>query len=313
MEQKEKKIVFWGTPDFASFILEKLIPTKYCPQALITTPDKPAGTQQFLNSSATKKLAEKYNLPFWQFNNLKNESVIKTLTNLKPDLFIVAAYGLIMPLEILRIPVQGCLNVHPSLLPQYRGASPIQVAILNNDKKTGTTIMLMDEKVDHGPIISQKKLKIEPGETTPSLSKKLALLSADLLIEVLPLWLENKITPRAQKHKKATFTHQIKKIHGQISWHKNAQQIKQMWCAYQPWPEIYTFFKGKMLKILDLEILKIKHSFTPGQVFLTANKNLAVACDKNAIILKKVHLAGKNPVKGEDFFNGHREIINQVL
>jgi methionyl-tRNA formyltransferase len=125
--------------------------------------------------------------------------------------------------------------------------------------------------------------------------------------------LENKIKTRPQKHKKATFTRQIKKIHGQIFWYKPAQQIIQMWRAYQPWPGIYTFFKGKMLKIIDLEILKIKHSFVPGQVFLTPDKNLAVACSKNAIILKKVHLEGKNPVKGIDFFNGHREIIKQIL
>ncbi len=313
MQHQKKKIIFWGTPNFAAFILEKLISQGYCPQALITTSDKPVGKEKFLNSPATKKIAQKYNLPVWQFDNLKNESVLKTLVDLKPDIFIIAAYGLIIPQEILKIPVQGCLNVHPSLLPRYRGASPIQAAILNNDKKTGTTIMLMDEKVDHGPIISQKKLKIKPGETTPSLTKKLALLSADLLIKILPLWLENKIKTRPQKHKKATFTRQIKKIHGQIFWYKPAQQIIQMWRAYQPWPGIYTFFKGKMLKIIDLEILKIKHSFVPGQVFLTPDKNLAVACSKNAIILKKVHLEGKNPVKGIDFFNGHREIIKQIL
>jgi len=312
MAKKQKKIVFFGTPEFAKTILEELIKTEFKPVMVITAPDKPVGRKQILSPSLVKKLAQKHQIPLFQPKTLKDSDIEEKLLALGSDLFIIAAYGLILPQNILNIPKFGSINIHPSLLPKYRGASPIQATILANDQESGTTIMLMDEKIDHGPIIALKKIKIE-NENSVDLSKKLAELGADMLITILPKWFGKEIKPIPQDHQKATFTRLIKKLHGKIIWGKSAQQIEQMFRAYQPWPGIYTIFDNLTLKILEIEVLKINHQPTPGKVFVTKDKELAVACEKNALILKQVQLQGKKPTFGKSFLNGHQQIINTVL
>lgn len=312
MQEKKHKIIFFGTPEFAASILEKIAKTKYCPILVLTAQDKPTGRKQILTPSPVKNICKKYNLPILQIKNFREQKTREHLIALKPDLFIVAAYGLIFPKDILQIPKYGCLNVHPSLLPKYRGSSPIQACILNGDKKTGVSLILMDEQIDHGPILAKKKIKIEK-ETTPDLNNKLSNLGAEILIETLPNLFKNKIKPKKQKNWRASFTRQIKKIHGKINWQKKAKEIEQMWRAYQPWPGIYTFLNNKVLKIIKLEILKTNSKIKPGQVFLTKNKELAVGCQKNALILKKIQLEGKKIVSGKDFINGHQNIINKTL
>jgi methionyl-tRNA formyltransferase len=307
------KIIFFGTPEFASVILEKLADSEFRPFLVVTASDKPAGRKGILAVPSVKKTAEKKQIPFWQLDSLKDTGIAKKMFSLSPDLFIVAAYGLILPREILAIPKFGALNVHPSLLPKYRGAAPIQASILAGDKITGVSLMLMDEKIDHGPIIAQKKIKIKNKETMLDLSEKLSLLGANLLIDILPKWLKNRIKAKKQNHKKASFTQQIKKEHGQINWSKSAQEIEQMFRAYQPWPGIYTFFQGKKIKIITLEISKIKTFYQPGNIFLTTEKELAVMTKKNAIILKEVQQEGKNAVSGKSFLNGHPQLINAIL
>jgi len=249
------------------------------------------------------------------------------LSNLRPDLFIVAAYGLILPLEILNIPHNGCINVHPSLLPKYRGASPIQQTILNGDKKTGTTLILMDEKMDHGPIISQEELKEKIEKITyPELSAKLAILSANLLINILPKFLAKKIKIIKQNHKQATFVKRINKSDGKIDWAKSASEIERMTRAYHPWPGTWTTLTTKKLKIIRVEILKINHKEQPGTIFSparqsfegqnlggTENKIPAVACGKNALILKEIQLAGKNIITGKEFINGYPQLFSSVM
>lgn len=312
MAKKHKKIVFFGTPEFAKIILEKLIKTEFKPVMVITAPDKPVGRKQILSLSPIKELVQKHQIPLFQPKTLKDSDIEEKLLALGSDLFIVAAYGLILPQNILNIPKFGPINIHPSLLPKYRGASPIQATILADDQETGITIMLMDEKIDHGPIIAQKKIKIEK-ENSVNLSKRLAGLGANLLITILPKWFEKEIKPVSQYHQKATFTRLIKRIHGKIIWEKSVQQIEQMFRAYQPWPGIYTVFDNLTLKILEIEILKINHQHAPGKVFITKDKKLAVACKQNALILKQVQLQGKKPTTGKSFLNGHQQIINTIL
>lgn len=312
MSKKQKKIVFFGTPEFAEIILEKLIKTEFKPVMVITAPDKPVGRKQILSSSPVKKLAQKHQIPLFQPKALKDSDIERKLLVLSPDLFIIAAYGLILPQNILNIPKFGPINIHPSLLPKYRGASPIQATILSNDQETGTTIMLMDKEIDHGPIIAFKKIKIE-NENSVTLSKKLSKLGANLLIKILPKWFEKEIESVSQDHQKATFTRLIKKVHGKIIWGKSAKQIEQMLRAYQPWPGIYTVFDKLILKILEVEVLKIRHKYAPGKVFMTKDKELAVACEKNALILKQVQLQGKKPTLGKSFLNGHQQIIDTIL
>ncbi|MBU4369623.1 methionyl-tRNA formyltransferase [Patescibacteria group bacterium] len=346
--KKQKKIVFFGTPEFAKIILEKLMITEFKPVIVVTAPDKPVGRKQILSASPVKQLAQEHKIKLIQ-PKLLNNAAGQELIEIAPDLFIIAAYGLILPQEILNIPKFGSLNIHPSLLPKYRGASPIQATILANDQKTGTTIMLMDEKIDHGPILAQQELEIRNSKletrnkskiprlpdalsrqaiggqaitkiTCTELNIELAILGADLLIDTLPKWFEKEIKPLPQDHKKASFTRLIKKIHGKIVWRRSAEQIEQMLRAYQPWPGIYTNLTMKQfnnltkkLKIIKIDILEIDHNKQPGTVFLTKNKELAVACDKNALILKQIQLQGKKPTSGKSFLNGHQQIINTIL
>jgi len=312
MNQESYKIIFFGTPEFASSVLRKLSGTEFKPLAVVTAPDKPVGRKRILTPPPVKILAQGLHIPILQTNSLRKPEMTQKIIFLSPDLFVIAAYGLVLPPEILKIPKFGSLNIHPSLLPKYRGASPIQAAILADDKKTGVTIMLMDEEIDHGPILARGKIRIDK-ETAPVLSQKLAQSGADLLIKILPKWFKGKIKPQPQKHKKASFTRQIRKENGKINWSKPARHIERMSMAYQPWPGIYTFFNGKVLKILEVEVLKIKHKHTPGKVFLTRNKELSVACGKNALILKQVQLESKNPLLGKSFLNGHSQIIGAVL
>lgn len=308
------KIIFFGTPEFSAIILEKLIISDFKPVALVTAPDKPVGRKQIITPSPIKKLGLKYNLPIFQWESLKSFEATKTLFDLQPDLFIIAAYGLILPQELLNIPKFGSLNIHPSLLPKYRGASPIQAAILAGDKKTGVTIILMDEKIDHGPIVAQKELKTPIFKIPyPELNTKLAILGADLLINVLPEFLAKGIQLTPQDHSKATFSKQITKDCGKIDWQKTAEEIERMFLAYHPWPGIYSLFNNKILKLLEIQTLKIKHQYLPGTVFLTSDKELAVACKENALILKRVQLEGKTPVSGGSFLNGHQKIIKNIL
>jgi len=329
-------IIFWGTPEFAAIILKELINNQFPPRAVVTSPDKAVGRKQILTPSPVKQLALEHNIPVLQPANLQTYQLIN-LQTFQPDLFIVAAYGLILPKEILDIPKFGSLNIHPSLLPKYRGASPIQAVILNGDQETGVTIILMDEKVDHGPIVQNKKLNISPrpfsgkaGQENKKynyleLSNELAKIGADLLIEILPRWLRNEIKPIPQDHSQATFTKIIKKEDGQINWQNSAEYIERMIRAYNPWPGTYTKMqnakckmqndksKCKILKILKAAVLKIDHRKTPGTVSLTENKQLAVACGQNALILEEVQPEGKKQMSAQEFLNGHPEIVGTVL
>ena len=209
------------------------------------------------------------------------------IENYRPDLIIVAAYGQILPKEILDIPKYGCLNVHPSLLPKYRGPSPIQAAILNGDNEAGVTIINMTEKVDAGPIISNSKFKIQNSKLTyKELHDELAKLGAKLLLKTIPEWIAGKIKPKTQDETKATYTKIIKKEDGRIDWKKPAEYIERQVRALNPWPGTYTFYKSKILKILKTEIINDK------------------------LIIKEVHLAGKKPMSFEDFFRGHNDYAN---
>jgi len=210
------KIIFMGTPEFGAIILEGLIKANYKLVLVITAPDKPVGRKQILTPSPVKVVAQKYKIPILQPEKI--QEAIAEIRATSPGLVIVAAYGQILPKEILDIPKYGCLNFHPSLLPKYRGPSPIQYAILNGEKKTGVTIMLMNEKMDHGPILAQSALIVEEDETGQSLHNKLANLGARLLMETIPKWQKGMIKPQPQDEKKVTFTKILSREDGKINW-----------------------------------------------------------------------------------------------
>ena len=246
-----------------------------------------------------------------------NMEFLEQFKNLKPELAIVAAYGKILPKEILDIPSRGFINVHGSLLPHYRGASPIQTAILNGEKETGVTIMEVDEEMDHGPTLANSQWPIADSDTYESLSQKLAVLGAELLIKILPDYISGKIKPVPQEHEKATYTKIIKKEDGKIDWSKNAKEIERMTRAYYPWPTAWTIWRIKNLelriKILESEILGNNENYKIGEVFLTLKNELAVKCGEGALIIKKLRLEGGKILSAREFLNGHKDFIGSVL
>ncbi|MDD5145358.1 MAG: methionyl-tRNA formyltransferase [Candidatus Pacebacteria bacterium] len=312
------KIVFIGTPEFGAVILEELAKTDYRPALVITETDKPKGRKQIITPPPVKIVAEKYGISVLQpekIINCKNE-----IEKLRPDLIIVAAYGQILPKEILEIPKYRSINVHPSLLPKYRGPSPVQNAILNGDKETGATIMLMDEKMDHGPILTQKKVPIEINENAIQLHEKLAKIGAKLLINTIPSWVTGAIKQIIQDEKMATYTKIIKKEDGKIDWKKPAKEIDRQIRAFDDWPGSYTFFKNGdnliRLKIIKAGVLaQTQHGpfGVPGKTFMATNEEIAVQTGKDYLIIKELQPEGKRKKAAKEFLKGHTKFIGIIF
>jgi len=311
------KIIFMGTPEFAEKIMSALVREKYNIISVYTQPDKKVGRKQLLKKSPVKITAEKNSIPVFTPTRLDPEAVSK-MTALKPDLIIVAAYGKILPKAVLDLPEFGAINVHASLLPKYRGASPIQNAILNGETKTGATIMLMDAGIDTGDILSQRAIRIEKNETSLELSEKLAGVSADLLLETLPLWLEKKIAPQKQDDSGASLCRMIKREDGKIDWKDSAENIYNRFRAFYPWPGVFSAWErdGKTLR-LKLNKINIsgenqKKTNGPGTV-LEIGEKIAIATYRGFVILEAVQLEGKPETKIENFINGYTDFIGSVL
>ena len=323
------RTILMGTPEFAERIFRKFLGAKllnFDIVAVITAPDKPVGRKQELTPSPVKKWALKNNLNILQPEKIGNPEWNLRIKQLNPDLIIAAAYGQIIPKEILDIVDPrlgrakfGVLNIHPSLLPKYRGASPIHAAILNGDKTNGVTIIKMDEKMDHGPIISNFQFPIFNKPTYEKLSEKLADAGAELLVKTLPGYVNRKIKPEPQDHSKAIFCKIIKKQDGKIDWSKPSEEIERQIRALNPWPGTYCKITNPKkqitnnIKILNAEISNEKINKKSGEVFLTDNKEIAVQTGNGVLILKQVQLEGKRPTTAKDFLNGHPEIINALL
>ena len=242
------------------------------------------------------------------------ENSFEEFKKMAPDICVVAAYGKIIPKEWLEIPEYGFLNIHPSLLPKYRGPSPIQTAILNGDKETGVTIILMDKKVDHGPMIANEKLKMK-NEKYKELEEKLAGLGAELLIKTLPKWINGEIKPVEQNHSKTAYAKKFSWLDGKIDWSKSADEIDRQIRALNPEPGTWTNWNNKILKILEsLPIEDKNDNLETGQAFLTENKETAIKCGLNSALLPKiVQLEGKKPTEIKSFLNGHKDFVGSKL
>ena len=311
------KIIFIGTPNFGAIVLEGLIQKNYKPILVIAAPDKPVGREQILTPPPVKVIAQKYQIPIEQPVKIRNFKL--EIENLKPDLIIVAAYNQILPSNILEIPKYGCLNVHPSLLPRHRGASPIQQAILNGDKETGTTIILMNEKIDEGDITSKEKLEIDDKIIYFELEKKLANLGIKLLSENIQNWIDEKIKPEQQNSLEATHTKILEKEDGKVDWQKSAEEIERQVRAFSVWPGTFTFWE-KNDKLLRIKILKSRvYKFSQKFVYLTGktlvvpNNELGVQCGKDYLVIEEVQLEGKKEMKSEEFLRGHPDFIGTIL
>jgi methionyl-tRNA formyltransferase len=315
-----KNIVFMGTPSFAVPCLELLAggdkKSNYRVAAVYTQPDKEAGRGMALSASPVKQRAIELGLQVLQPDTVKDTSAIEQMKKLKPDVVVVAAYGKLIPEDLLSIPQFGYVNVHPSLLPLYRGSSPISEAILRGDIATGVTIMLLDAGMDSGPVLSQKSVTISHEDTCGSLSDRLARAGAELLIEVLPQWLEGRIKAQPQDAGQATFTRQITKQDGELDWNLPATDIWRRVRAYYPWPGTYSIWQGKRLKINEAIPLEIAHTGQPGKVvILPPGSPAAVGIETGVGVLGllRIQLEGKQEASAEEFIRGQRSFIGSSL
>lgn len=313
MTRKNYRTVFMGTSEFAVPALEELMASNFNIVAVFCRPDKKQGRGLKPRVCPLKESVQKYNIPIFQPKSLKDKKVIAQIRDLKPDVMVVASYGLLIPKEILDIPKRGTLNIHPSLLPKYRGPSPIQQALLDDTKETGVSLMLLDHKMDHGPVIAQRKIEISKKDNRITLSGKLANLGTEILIKNLPLYLEGKIKPRAQDHKKATFTKILKREDGRIDWSNSAFKISRQIKAYLGWPGTFTSWQERRVIILEGEaISQNRYRKKDGAVF-EINGKLYVQCGEGILKIKKIQLAGKKPVTGAEFFRGYPKILGAIL
>ena len=307
-----EKLIFMGTPDFAVPVLKALI-GRYEIVGVVTQPDRRAKRGRKLEASPVKVAALAHDLPVLQPPSLRRPDAVAELRALAPEVIVVAAFGQILPAEVLAIPPKGCLNVHASLLPRCRGAAPVAAAILAGEEETGVTIMLMDEGLDTGPVLSQATCSISPQDTRESLRAKLAQLGADLMMDTLPRWLAGAIEPQPQDHDQATYCGIIAKEDGLIDWSQSAVEICRSCRAYCSWPGIYTYWRGKLLKVLSAESLpRWSGEEEPGRV-MALDEGLAVATGEGALLLDEVQLAGKKALSAEVFARGQRDFVGSVL
>jgi methionyl-tRNA formyltransferase len=302
------RIIFMGTAELSCASLEKLCGEKsFQVVAVVTQPDKPKGRELKLTPSPVKVLAEKFSLPVLQPLKARDENFISELRALTPDLLVVVAYGQILPPAILELPPHGCLNVHTSLLPKYRGAAPIQWAIADGNAETGVTIMQMDAGLDTGPVLSIRRTPILPTDDSQSLHDRLAQLGAELLAETIPGYVAGNILPQPQPATGSTYAAKIKKEDGQIDWNSPAEKIWQRLRAFTPWPGAFTFLqtepKPQLLKIWRLE--PVEQSGRAGEVLSADKTGIVVGCGKNAVRILELQREGGKRLTVEQFLAGH--------
>jgi methionyl-tRNA formyltransferase len=315
--KKKTKIIFFGTSDFSVQILESLLEHKYDIAMAVTQPDRKVGRKQEVVCSPVKRIAETKNIRIIQPDKLRKNFIFRELKNINPDVFIVASYGNILPKELLEIPKFGSINLHASLLPKYRGASPIQGAILSGDSETGVTIMLMNEKMDEGDILAQEKIAIGKNDTTSSLMIKLGDLGGELIVKLLPKWIEGGIESQKQNSNEATYCGKVKCEDGQVDWSQPAEKIYRQWKALYPWPGIYTYLSEKRryskLKLNKIGIEKgVETGEKPGKV-VEYNQKIGVQTGDGIVFFKNIQPEGKNAMVMDDFLRGHRDFLSTNL
>jgi methionyl-tRNA formyltransferase len=304
-----------GSPGFAVPPLEHLILNHYQVAAVYTQLDKPAGRGRSLVSTPVTTTAIAHKLPVIQPASLKDAEAIAQLVGFHPDIIVVAAFGQILPRSVLDLPRYGCINLHPSLLPRFRGASPVASAVLAGDGFTGVSVMLMDKGLDTGPILARAQIPISALDTTGSLTDKLSLIAAQLLLEVLPHWLRGELTPQPQNEAEATYSALISKEEGEINWHLPAIDIWRRVRAYHPWPGCYTIWHGRQLRIIEAVPLPGEGTLEIGQVIAMEGEKAAFGVGTGSGILGviRVQMEGKRAMSAADFLRGQRQFIGAIL
>lgn len=309
----KSRIVFMGTPAFAVPTLRALIEAGYPVEAVLTQPDRPVGRGQKLAMPPVKALALEHGIPVHQPQRLRgNAEMIQTLRDLAPDLIVVVAFGQILPREVLDIPRFGAINVHASLLPRFRGAAPIQWAILNGDAETGVDTMLMEEGLDTGPILLEAKTPIAEDETSEALTQRLSEMGAKLLVETLDPWVDGKIQPR-QQGEGAVYAPMIKKDMGILDWTQDARALHNRIRALQPWPGTSTTLAGQSFKIGSARVAPgSAEGAAPGTILSVTSEGWNVATGDGVLLVTSVQLPGKKPQPAAEVARGWRDVHEGV-
>ena len=300
---KDMRIVFMGTPDFAAAILKRLIDTDRNVVGVFSQPDKPVGRKQIIMPTATKALAMEHGIPVFQPAKLRDGEALKIMQELKPDLTVVAAYGKILPKDILDVAPLGNVNVHGSLLPKYRGSAPIQWSVINGDKVTGITTMYMAEGMDTGDMIMKFELPIGENETAGELFDRMAELGAESIEKTLELFDSGEVKGIPQNDEEATYAPMLKKEMGEIDFGKTAEEIRNLVRGLNPWPTAYTFLDGKTVKVHEAATAE---GFCGSEGELLDGKRFIVGCKDGAVEFLTVQPEGKNKMSGADFIRGRR-------
>jgi methionyl-tRNA formyltransferase len=305
MSTQPLRIIFMGTPDFAAATLGALIDGPDEVVAVVTQPDRAKGRGKKVTPPPTKVRAERANIPVLQPVKIKTEEFRNGLLSYQPDLIVVTAYGRILPKSLLELAPLGCINVHGSLLPLYRGAAPIQWSVIKGEKEAGVTIIQMDEGMDTGDMLLKAKLEMAPDETAGSLYEKLAILGSETLLKVIKGLKEGTIIPKVQDHSLATVAPMLKKNDGLVDWQKDAREIECLIKGLDPWPTAFCFLNDKRLRLFSPEIVYKDSDVPPGTVLYADKRGLLVACGNNALLIKEVQPEGKKRMEAEAFVCGH--------
>lgn len=306
MSASSLRIIFAGTPEFAAQHLAALCTAGHQLVGVLTQPDRASGRGKQLSASPVKQLALQYGLPLWQPPTLRSATLQQQLATLQADLMVVVAYGLILPSAILTLPRLGCINVHASLLPRWRGAAPIQRAILAGDVCSGITLMQMEAGLDSGPILQQISCPITAQTTSASLLQQLATLGASALVELLPLLAQGQVVAQPQEQAGITYAEKISKQEGALDWHRPAVALARAVRAFNPWPLAYCEVAGQRITVWQAEALSHRVVAAPKTIIAVDPRGIQVATAEGSLLLQRLQLAGKRPISAHDLFNAHR-------
>ena len=299
------RIIYMGTPEFAAIALSAIV-KEHEVVAVVTQPDKPQGRNRKLVPTPVKVKAQEYEIPVYQPEKVREAEMVETLRSYKPDAIVVAAYGQILPESILSIPPYGCINIHASLLPKYRGAAPIERAIIDGETVTGVTTMYMEKGLDTGDMIDKAEVVLDEKETAGSLHDKLMVLGADLLLETLKKLEDGTAVRKKQNDEESCYAKMLSKDMGQISFTKGAKEIECLIRGMNPWPSAYTSLDGKTMKVWEADVLDRESKEEPGTIVEVTKKEIIVATGSNDLALHEIQLAGKKRMQVQAFLLGYQ-------